>query len=302
MLTQVGVVENVLGGAVEDDLAHVQDDRAVGEMKRGNRVLFDDDRGHAERLDLLERPLDFLDNHRREAFIRFVEEQELHVSREGPSDGKHLLLGDEAMSDDERARFTSIIHDESQRLTRLLDEILDINRLEAGVIDLPLAPVNMKSVISAALDSIAGLTHSRKVDISVHASLDGLMVQANADRLRQVLINVLSNAVKYNPSRQPRIEVRTVTDSKEVWVDVIDNGGGVTRADAATIFEKFARGNRPSTDQGAGLGLPISRAFMNAMGGGLTVEFTGESASFFRLTLRRAQADANAAGQVRRGL
>ena len=208
-----------------------------------------------------------------------------------------LLLGDEAMSDDERARFTSIIHDESQRLTRLLDEILDINRLEAGVIDLPLAPVSMRSVISAALNSIAGLTHSRKVDISVHASLDGLMVQANADRLRQVLINVLSNAVKYNPSRQPRIEVRTVTDSKEVWVDVIDNGGGVTRADAATIFEKFARGNRPSTDQGAGLGLPISRAFMNAMGGDLTVEFTGESASFFRLTLRRAQADANAADQ-----
>ena len=206
-----------------------------------------------------------------------------------------LLLGDEDISDNEKARFTSIIHDESQRLTRLLDEILDISRLEAGILSLPLEPVEMQAAVAAALDSIAGMTHSRKVEIDIHSSLAGLMVNANADRLRQVLINVLSNAVKYNAAPAPRIEVRTVTDSKEVWVDVIDNGGGVTRADAATIFEKFTRGNRPSTDQGAGLGLPISRAFMNAMNGDLTVEFIADGSSFFRLTLTRATAESAAA-------
>jgi K+-sensing histidine kinase KdpD len=153
----------------------------------------------------------------------------------------------------------------------------------------------MHAAVTAAFDSIAGMTHSRKVEIDIHPALTGLMVSANADRLRQVLINVLSNAVKYNTSAKPRIEVRTVTDSKEVWVDVVDNGGGVTRADAATIFEKFARGNRPSTDQGAGLGLPISRAFMNAMNGDLTVEFVSESVSFFRLSLARAEANPAAA-------
>ncbi|MBT3398422.1 MAG: sodium:solute symporter [Rhodospirillaceae bacterium] len=206
-----------------------------------------------------------------------------------------LLLGDEEVSEDQQARFTSIIHDESQRLTRLLDEILDISRLEAGLLSLPLEPVEMHAAVTAAFDSIAGMTHSRKVEIDIHPALTGLMVSANADRLRQVLINVLSNAVKYNTSAKPRIEVRTVTDSKEVWVDVVDNGGGVTRADAATIFEKFARGNRPSTDQGAGLGLPISRAFMNAMNGDLTVEFVSESVSFFRLSLARAEANPAAA-------
>ena len=206
-----------------------------------------------------------------------------------------LLLGDEEVSEDQQARFTSIIHDESQRLTRLLDEILDISRLEAGLLSLPLEPVEMHAAVTAAFDSNAGMTHSRKVEIDIHPALTGLMVSANADRLRQVLINVLSNAVKYNTSAKPRIEVRTVTDSKEVWVDVVDNGGGVTRADAATIFEKFARGNRPSTDQGAGLGLPISRAFMNAMNGDLTVEFVSESVSFFRLSLARAEANPAAA-------
>lgn len=206
-----------------------------------------------------------------------------------------LLLGDENVSEEEQERFTSIIHDESQRLTRLLDEILDISRLEAGITNLPLEPVALNEAVAAALDSIAGMTHSRKVDIAVSPALNGMMVSANADRLRQVLINVLSNAVKYNASAEPRIEVRTQTHGDNVWLDVIDNGGGVTRADAATIFEKFARGNRPSTDQGAGLGLPISRAFMNAMNGDLTVEFIADGTSFFRLTLIRAAAESAAA-------
>ena len=79
-----------------------------------------------------------------------------------------------------------------------------------------------------------------------------------------------------------------------VAIDVVDNGGGVTRAEAATIFEKFARGTRADRSYGAGLGLPISRAIMLAMDGDLTVEFAPDGTSFFRLRLRRA-------GPVRHG-
>ena len=70
-----------------------------------------------------------------------------------------------------------------------------------------------------------------------------------------------------------------------VWLDVIDNGGGITRDEASTVFEKFARGNQAGRDQGAGLGLPISRAIMRAMGGDLNVQFTEHGTSFFRITL-----------------
>ena len=72
-----------------------------------------------------------------------------------------------------------------------------------------------------------------------------------------------------------------------ISVDVVDNGGGVTRAEAAIIFEKFARGDRAARSSGAGLGLPISRAIMRAMGGDLTVEFAPDGTSFFRLGMPR---------------
>ncbi|MBT6274867.1 MAG: sensor histidine kinase [Chromatiales bacterium] len=84
---------------------------------------------------------------------------------------------------------------------------------------------------------------------------------------------MLSNAVKYNDSTQPEILVKlTVTDGI-LSIDVIDNGGGVSSEEALALFEKFNRGRRARSDQGAGLGLPISRVIMRTMGGDLTVEF-----------------------------
>ena len=106
--------------------------------------------------------------------------------------------------------------------------------------------------------------------------------------MRQVLINLLSNAIKYNTAPTPEISVRPDANGTALTIDVIDNGGGVNRAEAATVFEKFARGDRAAQEYGAGLGLTISRAIMRTMGGDLTVEFTDRDTSFFRLHLARA--------------
>ncbi|MEM7043257.1 MAG: sensor histidine kinase, partial [Pseudomonadota bacterium] len=195
-----------------------------------------------------------------------------------------ILVDDAELSGGERKRFVSIIHEESIRLTRLLDELLDINRLEAGTAELSVEPIEVNTAISSALETISGMTKSAGVVVSTAPGPDGLSVRANHDRLRQVLINVLSNAVKYNDADDPKIEVRAGLRHRAVHVDVIDNGGGVSREDAAMVFEKFARGSRSGRSQGAGLGLPISRAIMRAMGGDLTVEFTPEGASYFRLS------------------
>lgn len=201
-----------------------------------------------------------------------------------------ILLNDDSVTDQERAQFVSIIHDESQRLTRLLDEILNISRLEAGTLSVPVEPVELNSAITAALNSIAGMTRNRNIAISYETVEEGLQVHANDDRLRQALINVLSNAVKYNSADAPQIDIRTQIMDSSVLVDVVDNGGGVSREEAATIFDKFTRGLRSGTDQGAGLGLTISRAIMQAMGGDLTVEFATDESSFFRLKLTRYNA------------
>tara|TARA_R110000787_G_scaffold211281_3_gene321067 strand:+ start:2427 stop:5096 length:2670 start_codon:yes stop_codon:yes gene_type:complete len=195
------------------------------------------------------------------------------------------ILKDSSVSAEDRARFVAIIYDESLRLTRLLDEILDISRLEAGSAALKLEPMNANTAVHSAVETVAGITLKADVKVTSELSPDDLPVCANADRLRQVLINILSNAVKYNGADVPEILVRTSHDNRTVKIDIIDNGGGVTREEANTVFEKFARGNRSVRSSGAGLGLPISRAIMHAMEGDLTLEFAPDHSSYFRLTL-----------------
>lgn len=199
-----------------------------------------------------------------------------------------LLDENDDVPDATRDRFVGIIHDESQRLTRLLNMLLDINRLEAGAVDFAIEAVDLGDAVHGAVQSVAGLTMPEGVQINMHLPDDVVIVQANADRLRQVLINLLSNAVKYNDSPSPTIDIRCGGAGGAVTVDIIDNGGGITRTEATTVFEKFARGDRAGRDQGAGLGLPISRAILRALGGDLTVEFLGDGDSFFRLKLQQA--------------
>ena len=199
-----------------------------------------------------------------------------------------ILMDEEGVPDQERRRFVSIINEESQRLTRLLDELLDISRLEGGSIDLRLETIGVPEAIGKALDAIAGTTRDAGVTVTADPGRAGLRVESNPDRLRQVLINLLSNAVKYNPAPQPEIRVSVNENGSMVDIDVADNGGGVTHAEAAMIFEKFARGDRSDRSYGVGLGLPISRAIMRAMNGDLTVEFAPDGTSFFRIRMPRA--------------
>jgi signal transduction histidine kinase len=201
-----------------------------------------------------------------------------------------ILLGEEAVSEDERQRFVAIINDESLRLTRLLDEILDISRLEAGTLDLPLGPIDPEAAIAAAMGTVSGVARKHGVTVHREPAPAGIMVRANEDRLRQALINLLSNAVKYNGAEAPEIRIRPHVRGGYLNIDVIDNGGGVSAGEAAAVFEKFNRGSRSARDKGAGLGLPISRAIMRTMGGDLTVEFRPDHTSFFRLHLGLALA------------
>ncbi len=200
-----------------------------------------------------------------------------------------ILLSAESVSDTERQRFISIIHEESQRLTRLLDEILDMSRLEAGILDMPLASVEPLGVIDAAIDTLDGLIRKKQVKVHRQLSTDPRWVEANADRMQQILINLISNSIKYNNSDHPEIHVRSVTDGDSLHIEISDNGGGVRREEAAMIFEKFSRGHRSNLDHGAGLGLSISRAIARSMGGDLTLEFAADDTSFFRLRLAYSQ-------------
>ena len=206
-----------------------------------------------------------------------------------------ILLSPETVTEEERQRFIGIIHEESQRLTRLLDEILDMSRLEAGTLEMPLTSVDVIGVIDAAIDTVDGLIRKKQVRVHRRMNAEPICVQANEDRMQQILINLISNSIKYNISEQPEIVVRSEADANLLYIDISDNGGGVRREEAATIFEKFSRGHRSKLDHGAGLGLSISRAMARAMGGDLTLEFADDETSFFRLRLAHVPASAEQA-------
>ncbi len=198
-----------------------------------------------------------------------------------------ILLSDEPVTETERDRFVTVIHEESQRLTRLLNEILDMGQLEAGALDINLESVDAWGVIDASIHSLDGLILKHQVEVKQIKANEPAWIQANEDRIMQVLINLLSNSIKYNTAQTPQIEIRSRLSADSMMIDIVDNGGGLNRDEAATAFEKFIRGRSRHLNQGSGLGLSISRAIARSMGGDLTLEFESDDSSYFRLHLVR---------------
>ncbi len=184
-----------------------------------------------------------------------------------------ILLKDDDLSAAQRERFAATIHEESQRLTRLLDEILDFSALEHGERDWDNVPTDVDEAIDHALEVCEGLARQRSIRIDVVSRVPGRRIAADANRLCQVLINVIANAIKYNDAPEPLIQLRAAIDDGRYRIDVADNGPGVPPESRSRIFEKFVRGHHdPSShtvDTGRGLGLTISRAIVSRMGGTL---------------------------------
>ena len=305
----VGRLERELAGSIGAASAHALVTRIAGRQSLGmtdlidiadeTQQLLETTRQLAEKSEELERTADQLRqvNERlrtldmqKDDFLNQVS-HELRTPMTSIRSFSEILMDGDALEATEKSRFVRIIHNETQRLTRLLDELLDISRLEAGTVSVELEDIDAADALTVALDSVSGLTRNAGVSVDFPQGPDRTLVRANSDRLRQVLINILSNAVKYNTASTPQIRIRVERRSSDFLIDIADNGGGITREEAATIFDKFTRGARSGPEPGAGLGLPISRAIMRAMGGDLTAEFQPDGTSFFRLRLRMAVSD-----------
>ncbi len=201
-----------------------------------------------------------------------------------------ILMQGENMSEGERQRYSQIIHDEAIRLTRLLDDLLDLSVLENGQVTL-----NERSeMLDAILDRAVAATArpEREIEIVREPPMEAVPLFTDGDRLAQVFINLISNAGKYCDSEEPqlRIEVRLVGGRRVV--DFIDNGSGVPVDVQNVMFEKFARGTDHRAAGGAGLGLAICREVMKRLGGDV-VYMPDQDGSAFRVILpdaRRAAA------------
>lgn len=199
----------------------------------------------------------------------------------------------------DRARFASIIHDEAGRMTRLLDDLLDLSVLEAGKARLKPGVFNLHDLIERALASASAAGPGRDFAIRRNIAAEHLPVITDQDRLLQVLINVITNARKYCNAEAPMIRIdcrRSPTGGTEI--DIADNGPGISAENRALIFEKFARLNDPARAGGAGLGLAICKEIMEFLGGGVAY-LPGQGGACFRISLparpmRRPESDEKA--------
>jgi signal transduction histidine kinase len=188
-----------------------------------------------------------------------------------------ILHDDPDMTLSERTRFLGIIVSETERLSRLINQILDMAKLESGRGEWTIATVDVAELILAASTALTALSAERHIALNIDDVESGLMVMADRDRLIQVMQNLLSNAFKFVPATGGIVTVSAFGSANEVRIKVCDNGPGIDAADHELIFEKFHQGagNRDSLTEkpkGTGLGLPISRQIVEHFGGRLWVE------------------------------
>ncbi|WP_421950171.1 ATP-binding protein [Pelagibacterium sp.] len=198
-----------------------------------------------------------------------------------------ILLDDEGLDDDSRAKFVSTIHKESLRLTSLLDEILDLSALERGERAWENRPIDAEESLDQALRVCDALARQSNTKVNIGTRASAAYVRSDPDRLSQVLINLISNAIKYNGAIAPVVEVRSRLKRGAYIIEVEDNGIGIAEEERPRIFDKFYRGRLGETGPyaGAGLGLPISREIVSRMEGVLELVSTAEEGACFRITL-----------------
>ena len=200
-----------------------------------------------------------------------------------------LMLDTPDMDGTQRAEFLKIIVDESERLGRLVNQVLDMAKIESGQGEWHSAEVDLRRLVGDAVKATGELVRARGAEIVIEAP-DGVpQVMADPDRLTQVMLNLISNAAKFVPAQGGRIVVSIAVEADSLVVRVADNGPGVPLADRDTIFEKFRQGGDAlSRPPGTGLGLPISRRIVDHFGGTMWLEQQeGSGACFaFRLPFR----------------
>ena len=185
-----------------------------------------------------------------------------------------LMRDDENMDPAQRQTFLGIIVAETERLTRLVNQVLDMAKIEAGAAEWNNAEVDLAHLLGQAASSMAETFRERGVRLDLVLPESAEHVWADADRLMQVVLNLLSNAAKYAPRNEGVVRLVLEQSANELLVSVSDNGPGIPADQQGMVFEKFRQveGDAHYRPGGTGLGLPISRQIVEHLGGRLWLE------------------------------
>ena len=184
------------------------------------------------------------------------------------------------------AGLARLVDDSAQRMRRLVDDLLDLSRLEHGRLTLYRRNFNLGALIEHASEAIAPLAERKGQQLTVQLPVGDCQVNADPTRIEQVILNLLANAVKYTPP-SGHISLTVNQGESETAVSVADDGPGVPEEDRERIFERFYRSQQDAANSasGTGLGLPIARMLVELHGGRLWLEDAPAGGSVFRFSI-----------------
>lgn len=198
------------------------------------------------------------------------------------------LLG--GASDDKKAAgdFLAKIVGEADRLTQIVTELTQLSRIETGAAELKMEPVDLNALVGGVLAEMKPLAERQQVKLARKPAADLPDIPADRDRIRQTIVNLVHNAIKFNRPGG-RVTVTTGYDKRSVTVSVADNGIGIPADDLPHVFERFYKADKARSGGGSGLGLAIAKHTVAAHGGDIDVLSQEGKGSTFRFSLPRRQ-------------
>lgn len=196
----------------------------------------------------------------------------------------HSLLAAGAYGDlnDDGKESVQGAQDSCDRLITLVNDLLDLERMESGRMDLSLDSIPLSDIIKPSINMVANAIKQKKIELILDSSIDPV-VRADKERMIQVLINLIANAVKFSPENST-LQITSDSDDKFAIVRVKDEGRGVPESMRSSIFERFKQVKKSDSKErkGSGLGLAISKAIVELHGGQIGVEpVEGKGSTFF---------------------
>ena len=187
----------------------------------------------------------------------------------------------------ERSKFLGILVKESERLSRLINQVLDLAKLESGAAEWQNVTLDLREIVDEAVNTTSQLFKAKNVKLDTVLTSAPAPVVADRDRLLQVMLNLLSNSIKFCDAEHGQVVVTLSRQRESVQVDVCDNGIGIAREDQEFIFEKFRQVGDSLTEKppGTGLGLAICRQIVGHFGGRLWVESEKSHGATFSFSL-----------------
>jgi signal transduction histidine kinase len=195
-------------------------------------------------------------------------------------------IDDGVATGETRDRYLAEIRTHVGLLSDLVDDLFELSRIEAGDISWTMRQVEMGDLIGDTVAAMRAPAAERGVRIAAEPPSGDVVAEANPEKVQRVLFNLIQNAIRHTPA-DGSVTVRARSAGGGVEVEVADDGEGVPAADGELVFEAFYRGNAARGDDGAGLGLAISRAIVEAHGGRIWLE-DGSPGTRVRFTLKSA--------------